>query len=184
LTWRGLAATGACAVVVTPAHQYPLGVVLGPARRRALVEWARERGGMVIEDDYDAEFRYDRVPVGCVQGLGPDVTLLIGSVSKALAPALRLGWLVAPDALRESLAAAKRSADLGTPVLDQAALAHLLATGDYDRHLRQARRRYRRRRDALVAALRANLRDCPSAVSRPACTLSSSYRPRWGRSGC
>jgi GntR family transcriptional regulator / MocR family aminotransferase len=156
-----LVATGARAVVVTPAHQYPLGVVLAPARRRALVEWARERGGLVVEDDYDAEFRYDRAPVGCVQGLGPDVTLLTGSVSKALAPALRLGWLVAPDALRGPLAAAKRTADLGTPVLDQAALAHLLATGDYDRHLRQARRRYRHRRDALVAALRARLPRLP-----------------------
>ena len=152
-----LAATDVPAVLVTPAHQYPTGVVLAPDRRAALVAWARRHGRLIVEDDYDAEFRYDRDPVGCLQGLAPDVVAHLGSVSKALAPALRLGWLAVPIERRESVRAAKAAADYGGPTLEQLAFADLLATGGYDRHLRQARRAHRRRRDALVTALRQHL---------------------------
>ena len=141
------------AVFVTPAHQFPTGVVLAPHRRAALVDWARRTGGLVVEDDYDAEFRYDRDPVGCLQGLAPDAVAYLGSVSKALAPALRLGWLAVPADHRAAVHARKAAADLGGPVLEQLAFADLLATGGYDRHLRRARRAHRQRRDALVAAL-------------------------------
>jgi len=148
---------GVPAVVVTPAHQFPTGVVLAPGRRAALVVWARRTGGLIVEDDYDAEFRYDREPVACVQGLAPDAVALVGSASKALAPGLRLGWLAVPPELRPAVAAAKAAADLGGPVLEQLAFADLLATGGYDQHLRRARRRHRQRRDALVAALARHL---------------------------
>jgi GntR family transcriptional regulator/MocR family aminotransferase len=143
--------------VVTPAHQFPLGHVLAPARRAQLVAWARETGGLVIEDDYDAEFRYDRDPVGTVQFLAPDVVALVGTVSKALAPALRLGWVAPPSAWRERIAALKFAADGGGPALEHAAFARFLATGAYDRHLRRSRRVYRQRRDATVAALAEHL---------------------------
>jgi GntR family transcriptional regulator / MocR family aminotransferase len=145
--------TQARAVMVTPAHQYPTGVVLSPRRRAELVAWAAEAGGLVLEDDYDAEFRYDRDPVGCLQALGPQRVVLLGSVSKALAPGLRLGWLVAPPALAHAVGAARAASDLGSPVLDQYVLAELLASGAYDRQLRLLRRRYRARRDALAGAL-------------------------------
>jgi GntR family transcriptional regulator/MocR family aminotransferase len=140
-------------VVTTPAHQFPTGAVLAPARRGALVAWARRTGGLVVEDDYDAEFRYDRDPVGCLQGLAPDAVALVGSVSKALAPGLRLGWLAAPPGLLPDLASAKAAADNGGPVLEQLAFAGLLSSGGYDRHLRAVRRIYRYRRDVAVEAL-------------------------------
>jgi GntR family transcriptional regulator/MocR family aminotransferase len=149
--------SGAPAVFVTPAHQFPTGVVLAPARRAALVEWARRTGGLIVEDDYDAEFRYDRDPVGCLQGVAPDAVAYIGSVSKALAPALRLGWLAVPEKWRDAVVERKAWADLGGPVLEQLAFAELLAGGGYDRHLRRARLEHRRRRDALVTALRRDL---------------------------
>jgi GntR family transcriptional regulator/MocR family aminotransferase len=152
-----LARTRLRAVLVTPAHQSPTGVVLAPARRAALIEWARRVGGLVVEDDYDAEFRYDRDPVGCLQGLAPDVVALVGSVSKALAPALRLGWLAVPPSLLGVATGAKAAADLGGPVVEQLAFARLLASGGYDRHLRRARRVYRHRRDAVVRALARHL---------------------------
>jgi GntR family transcriptional regulator / MocR family aminotransferase len=148
-----LGRTAARAVLVTPAHQYPTGVVLSPRRRAELVAWAVEVDGVVLEDDYDAEFRYDRDPVGCLQALCPQRVVLLGSVSKALAPGLRLGWLVAPPALAEVARRARATGDLGSPVIDQYALARLLASGAYDRHLRQLRRRYRARRDALATAV-------------------------------
>ncbi|RSN08538.1 GntR family transcriptional regulator [Nonomuraea sp. WAC 01424] len=141
------------AVLVTPAHQYPTGVVLSPARRAALLEWARAGDRMILEDDYDAEFRFDRDPVGCLQGLAPDQVILSGSVSKALAPGLRLGWVAAPDGLAAAIRRARGELDLGSPVIEQYALAHFLRTGGYDKHLRRMRREYRRRRDALVRAL-------------------------------
>jgi DNA-binding transcriptional MocR family regulator len=152
-----LARTPARAVLVTPAHQYPTGVVLSPRRRSALIEWARDVDALIIEDDYDGEFRYDRDPVGCLRGLAPDRVLLAGSVSKALSPALRLGWAVAPPWLAVRLRAARALHDLGSSVLDQHVLARMIASGEYARHLRVMRRRYRARRDAFVAALRERL---------------------------
>jgi len=151
--------TGSRAVLVTPAHQYPSGVVLSPARRSALVRWAERVYGVVIEDDHNPEFRYDRRPIGCLQGLGPEHVALVGSVSKSLAPGLRLGWVVAPPPLLEMLMMAKRDDDFGNPVLGQHVLARLLSDGRYDRHIRRARRRYMDRRDALVTALRRELPD-------------------------
>jgi GntR family transcriptional regulator/MocR family aminotransferase len=148
-----LAASRVAAVVVTPAHQTPTGVVLAPDRRHALASWARDRDAVIIEDDYDAEFRYDRQPVGCLQGLAPDRVASIGSVSKSLAPALRLGWIASPPWLTASLAEAKFGADRGTAALDQLALARLIESGRYDRHLRKMRSVYAGRREALLDAL-------------------------------
>ncbi|MEV4566969.1 PLP-dependent aminotransferase family protein [Nonomuraea sp. NPDC049419] len=148
---------GGDAALVTPAHQFPTGVVLSPRRRAALMEWAYAGHRLIIEDDYDAEFRFDRDPVGCLQGLAPDRVILCGSVSKALAPGLRLGWVAAPPDLAEGIRRARGELDLGSPVIEQHALAHFLRTGGYDRHLRRMRREYRRRRDALVGALAAEL---------------------------
>jgi GntR family transcriptional regulator / MocR family aminotransferase len=145
------------AVLVTPAHQCPLGMALAPARRSALLEWAAGRAGFVIEDDYDAEYRYDRAPLAALQGLAPDRVIYLGTVSKTLAPALRLGWMVLPPALVERAAEQRVLADHGAPTLDQLALARLIESGAYDRHLRQARRLYRSRRDALVAAVSRHL---------------------------
>ena len=145
------------AVLVTPAHQSPTGAALPAGRRAGLLSWARSREALVIEDDYDAEFRFDRQPLGALQGLAPDRVAYMGTVSKTLAPALRLGWLVLPERLVDAFAEQKRLADAGSPTLDQLALAHLIESGDYDRHLRQARRRYRARRDALVAAVARHL---------------------------
>jgi len=141
------------AALVTPAHQFPLGVVLAPARRRALLAWAAAGDRLVLEDDYDAELRYDRRPVASVQPLDPERVVLLGSVSKLLSPALRLGWVVAPPRVVGPLVEAKRHADLGTSVPEQAALAALLGSGAYQRHLRRARVVYQRRRRALLAAL-------------------------------
>jgi len=152
-----LAATDCRAVHVTAAHQFPLGVVLHPERRRALIAWARERDGLVIEDDYDAEHRYDRPAVGAMQALDPDRVLYQGSASKVLAPGLRLGWMVVPESLREKMIQRKRYEDMGSDILHQAAFAHLLRTGGYDRHLRRTRALYRKRRDALLAALAVEL---------------------------
>jgi GntR family transcriptional regulator/MocR family aminotransferase len=148
-----LAASDARAVVLTPAHQSPTGVVLAPQRRQALVAWANERDATIIEDDYDAEFRYDREPVGAVQGLAPDRVALLGTVSKSLAPAMRLGWIVCPAALAEAIAHEKDLDDRGSPWLDQLALATLVQSGRYDRHLRRMRASYARRRATLVDAL-------------------------------
>lgn len=152
-----LAACGARAVLLTPAHQYPTGIVLSPRRRAELIEWATTTGATVLEDDYDAEFRFDRDPVGCLQGLAPDRVVLVGSVSKSLAPGLRLGWVAAPPEIAESVRLARAELDLGSPVLEQYALAELIRTGGYDRQLRRMRREYRTRRDALVGALTEHL---------------------------
>jgi GntR family transcriptional regulator/MocR family aminotransferase len=146
-----LAASGAQVVVVTPAHQAPTGVVLTPARRHALTDWAR-RGGYVIEDDYDSEFRYDSEPVGVLQGLAPDQVFLLGTASKSLAPAVRLGWVHAPAPLVAAVAGEKEMSDRGSCTLDQLALASLLTTGRYDRHLRRMRTVYAARRTALTSA--------------------------------
>jgi GntR family transcriptional regulator / MocR family aminotransferase len=148
-----LAAAGAAAVVVTPAHQTPTGVVMTPERRHALLAWARDHDAIVIEDDYDSEFRYDREPIGTLQGLAPDRVALLGSVSKSLAPALRLGWIACPPRLAAPVAREKRYDDRGCPALDQLALAALLDSGRFDRHLRRMRPRYAARREALLQAL-------------------------------
>ncbi len=145
------------AVIVTSAHQFPTGAVMPADRRAALVAWASKRGGIVIEDDYDAEFRYDREPIGAIQGLAPDRVVYAGSASKVLAPGLRLGWLVAPASMVHAIAERKMAADLGSSALDQLAFADFLARGELDHHLRRMRPIYRRRRDTLLAALACHL---------------------------
>lgn len=145
------------AVLVTPAHQYPTGGVLPAERRKALATWAARSGALIIEDDYDAEFRYDREPIGAIQGLCLDQVVYIGSASKVLAPGLRLGWLLVPPHLVEPIATAKKAADLGSSAIDQLAFADFLSRGELDRHLRRLRPIYRRRRDAMLVALRRHL---------------------------
>ncbi|MDX2675614.1 MocR-like pyridoxine biosynthesis transcription factor PdxR [Streptomyces sp. NY05-11A] len=142
------------AALLTPAHQFPMGVPLHRDRRAAVVDWARRTGGLVLEDDYDGEFRYDRQPVGALQGLDPDHVVYLGTASKSLAPGLRLGWMVLPPGVTEEVAAAKGGVDT-SGVLDQLTLAEFITSGAYDRHVRASRTRYRRRRDALVSALAA-----------------------------
>jgi len=154
-----LAAAGIRVVLCTPAHQFPCGVALSPARREQLLRWAGDVNGLIIEDDYDAEFRYERAPLGCLQGMDPDHVALLGSVSKTLAPALRLGWVLSPPQLLTSLRGLKRDDDFGSNVIAQHVLARLLDSGQYDRHLRGLRRRYRQRRDAFVAAMGRRLPD-------------------------
>src|SRR6266705_2179176 len=148
-----VADSGAQAVVVTPAHQSPTGVVLAARRRHALVDWAQRTGGFIIEDDYDSEFRYDKEPVGVLQGLAPGHVFTIGTASKALAPAVRLGWVLAPPSLAGAVAEEKRISDRGSATLDQLALAALLESGRYDRHLRRMRALYASRRARLIAVL-------------------------------
>ena len=150
-----LARADADAVVLTPAHQHPTGVVLAGERRAALLAWLRERDAVAIEDDYDAEYRYDRAAVGALQGLEPDRVVYAGSASKTLAPALRLGWLVVPP---RAARAPSRSEKLPRRPRHRAASSStrsrdFLARGELDRHLRRMRVRYRARRDALVEAL-------------------------------
>ncbi|MFJ3923847.1 PLP-dependent aminotransferase family protein [Streptomyces sp. NPDC090022] len=139
--------------LLTPAHQFPTGGPLLPSRRTAAVEWARATGGLIVEDDYDGEFRYDRKPVGALQGLAPDHVVYGGSLSKSLSPAIRLGWLVVPDALLDPLLAAKGVREPWSSSLEQLTLADFLDSGGYDRHVRRMRARYRARRDTLTAAL-------------------------------
>jgi GntR family transcriptional regulator/MocR family aminotransferase len=148
-----LEASGAGAVVVTPAHQSPTGIVLAAERRHALVRWANRNDAFIVEDDYDSEFRYDREPIGVLQGLAPDRVFTIGTVSKALAPALRLGWVLAPPQLADAVAGQKQISDRGSSLLDQLAVAALLESGRYDRHLRRMRAVYARRRGLLIDAL-------------------------------
>ncbi len=145
------------AVLVTPAHQFPTGVVMSGARRRELLDWA-SAGGLIIEDDYDAEHRYDRPPVPALRSMWTDVCYA-GSVSKLLAPALRIGWLLVPSRQLPAIVAAKRNADLGNGVLAQFVLAHLMESGALEQQLRFLRSRHRRRRDAMIAAIRAHLPD-------------------------
>ena len=152
-----LDASGADAVLVTAAHQYPTGSVLTAERRAALVAWARRVGGTIVEDDYDAEFRYDREPIGAIQGLAPDRVIYGGSASKVLAPGLRLGWLVVPAGLVPAITAGKHAVDNGSAALDQLTFADVLERGELDHHLRRMRPIYRRRRDRLLAALERHL---------------------------
>jgi GntR family transcriptional regulator/MocR family aminotransferase len=143
----------AAAVLLTPAHQFPLGVPLAPRRRAEAVDWALAGGRLIIEDDYDGEFRYDRHPLGSLQAHAPDHVVYAGTASKTLAPGIRLAWLVVPPAFVEPLVQAKTLADRHTGVIDQLTLAELIASGAYDRHVRRSRLAYRRRRDRLIAAL-------------------------------
>lgn len=156
---HALAASDAGSVLVTPAHQYPTGVVLSPQRRRELVAWTRDGQHLVIEDDYDAEYRYDRRPVRALQPLAPASVAYTASLSKTLAPALRLGWLVPPARLHRRLVELRWATDLGSPALPQLTLAVLLRNGTLERHLRVMRARHRNRRDAAISALRARLPD-------------------------
>ncbi|WP_328990708.1 PLP-dependent aminotransferase family protein [Kribbella sp. NBC_01245] len=148
-----LVRTKATAVIVTPAHQTPTGVVLSPERRLALLRWAERMNGVVIEDDYDSEFRYDKQAVGSLQGLAADHVVSIGSVSKSLAPAIRLGWVLAPRRLVARIAEEKNRSDRGSPALDQLALARLIESGRFDRHLHRMRSVYGARRGVLVEAI-------------------------------
>jgi GntR family transcriptional regulator/MocR family aminotransferase len=141
------------AVLLTPAHQYPTGVALRPDRRAAVVDWARQAGALILEDDYDGEFRYDRQPVGALQGLDPDRVVYFGSVSKSLAPGVRLGWMVLPEELVPEIVIAKGHGDYMSSALEQLTLAEFITSGAYDRHVRSMRLHYRRRRDQLVTAL-------------------------------
>ena len=150
-----LAETRAGAMVLTPAHQFPLGALLHPDRRAAAVAWARATGGVLIEDDYDAELRYDRPPVGALQALAPDHVVYAGTTSKTLAPGLRLGWLLLPEALLEPVLALRTTEDLHVPAPEQVAFGELLVSGAFERHVRRMRSRYRARRDRLVATLAA-----------------------------
>ncbi|MFE9117044.1 PLP-dependent aminotransferase family protein [Streptomyces sp. NPDC007172] len=162
---------GVGALLMTPGHQFPIGLPLLPDRRAAAIDWARATGGLILEDDYDGEFRYDRQPaapaplrpqgkpirywkgqVGALQGLDPDRVVYMGTASKSLAPALRLGWMVLPESLVTEVAEAKGLGD-SCGALDQLTLAEFIRSGAYDRHVRGMRLRYRRRRDELVAAL-------------------------------
>lgn len=141
------------AVVVTPAHQYPTGATLRPARRHALAAWARSADALIIEDDYDGEFRYDRQPVGALQGMAPGHVAYVGSAAKTLGPALRLAWAVLPHHLAGAVAEEKLHDDYHTGALDQLALAEFIGSHGYDKHIRSCRLRYRRRRDLLAARL-------------------------------
>jgi GntR family transcriptional regulator / MocR family aminotransferase len=168
-TWAGMAVTAlhvdergaavgaipavAGAALLTPAHQYPLGAALAPERRRQVAEWAIRTGGVVIEDDYDGEFRYDRQAVGALQPLAPEHVVYAGTASKSLAPGLRLGWLALPERIAVEVVAAKRTEGRLSSSLDQLTLAELIRCGGYDRQVRRARLVYRRRRDRLVSAL-------------------------------
>jgi GntR family transcriptional regulator/MocR family aminotransferase len=154
-----LAAAGADGVALTPAHQHPTGVVLSPGRRADLVRWMTGTGAIAIEDDYDAEYRYDRAAVGALQGLAPGHVVYAGSTSKTLAPALRLGWLVVPPGLTAAVTHEKTLTDRGTARLEQLALASFIAKGELDRHLRRMRARYTARRGAVADAVSRHLPD-------------------------
>ncbi|WP_420079840.1 PLP-dependent aminotransferase family protein [Streptomyces sp. JL4002] len=144
---------GPGAVLLTPAHQFPTGAALAPARRAAVVDWARSTGGLVLEDDYDGEFRYDRQAVGALQGLDPERVVYLGTASKYLAPGLRIGWMVVPPGMVDEVLAVKGATDWTSSALEQLTLAAFITSGAYDRHVRGMRLRYRRRRDELVAAV-------------------------------
>jgi GntR family transcriptional regulator / MocR family aminotransferase len=141
------------AALLTPAHQYPLGVPLHPSRRTTILDWAQRRGGYVIEDDYDGEFRYDRQPVGALQGLDPGRVAYLGSASKSLSPVLRLGWMALPDDLVDQVIAAAGGQQFYVNGITQLTMANFIASAQYDRHIRRMRARYRRRRGVLIDAL-------------------------------
>jgi GntR family transcriptional regulator / MocR family aminotransferase len=154
-----LSEAGVDAVLVSPAHQFPTGAALTADRRSALITWARNSGSLVIEDDYDAEFRYDRAPIGALQGLSPDAVAYIGSTAKTLAPGIRLGWAVMPPNLYEIVADELNNSMRHVSGIDQLALADFITRGEFDRHLRQMRAIYKRRRDLLVSGLATHVPD-------------------------
>ena len=139
--------------MLTAAHQFPLGIALAPPRRAQAVQWASRAGGLVIEDDYDGEFRYDRQPIGAMQALAPDHVIYAGTASKSLAPGIRLGWLVLPRSLTEPVAETQALAVRNLSAIDQLTLAELIGSGAYDRHIRRSRLSYRRRRDRLLTTV-------------------------------
>jgi GntR family transcriptional regulator / MocR family aminotransferase len=149
-----LASLDVGAALLTPAHYFPHGVALHPSRRTAVIDWARRTDGYLLEDDYDGEFRYDRQPVGAVQGLDPQRVAYLGSVSKSLSPALRLGWMALPDDLIDPVIAAIGGQQFYVSAIDQLTMADFIACGQYDKHIRRMRNSYRRRRDTLVERLR------------------------------
>jgi GntR family transcriptional regulator/MocR family aminotransferase len=176
-----LAGTGVRAVLLTPAHQFPTGVVLAPQRRRELLDWAAAADALIIEDDYDAEYRYDRAPVPALQASAPGQVAYAGSTSKTLAPGMRLGWLIPPVRLHADLVEAKHASDLGSPALPQLVLAHLIATGELEQHIRGSAS------GSAAGATRCSAR-CASSCPRPACrasppgcTCSSRSRARAGQ---
>jgi GntR family transcriptional regulator / MocR family aminotransferase len=144
-------------VVITPSHQFPTGAVLSQARRKTLLDWARRRGSLVIEDDYDAEFRYDGPPVRSLHADAPDCVVYVGTTSKMLSPALRLGWILAPDGIARALADMKRRVDRGAAALDQLALASFIERGELDHHLARMRTEYSQRRIVLIEELQTQL---------------------------
>jgi GntR family transcriptional regulator/MocR family aminotransferase len=152
-----LARVGTRAVLLTPAHQFPTGVVLAPQRRRDLLDWAAGTNALIVEDDYDAEYRYDRAPVPALHASASGLVAYAGSTSKTLAPGMRLGWLIPPARLHADLVEAKYASDLGSPALPQLVLARLIASGELEQHIRLVRKRQRSRRDALLLALREHL---------------------------
>ena len=182
-----LGGADADAVVVTAAHQYPTGAVLPPARRAALVEWADRRRATIIEDDYDAEFRYDRAPVPALHASAPGLVAYAGSTSKTLAPGMRLGWLIPPARLRAELTEAKYASDLGSPALPQLVLARLIASGELEHHIRLVRKRQRSRRDALLPRSPSppprgspgrRRRTPPGVLGQPPCEIPAARRRR------
>ena len=141
------------AVLLTPAHHNPQGMSLHPSRRTAVVEWAQRTGGFVLDDDYDGEFRYDRQPVGALQALCPERVAYLGSTSKSLAQTLRLGWMALPDDLVDPVIDAAGGSQFYVDAINQLTMAEFITSGQYDRHIRKMRARYRRRRDTIVEAL-------------------------------
>jgi GntR family transcriptional regulator / MocR family aminotransferase len=169
---EALRRTGARLVLVTPAHHAPTGIVLSPTRRAELVRWARDVDGYIIEDDYDAEFRYDHHPVGAMQGIAPDRVIYCGTTSKTLAPGIRLGWTIVPSPLADQVMAVRRGTDVHSSTLLQATFACFIEAGDLDRHLRSVRRVYRQRRDALVTAVRTHFPEAtPTGIAAGMQTL-------------
>jgi GntR family transcriptional regulator / MocR family aminotransferase len=145
-------------VYATPSHQFPTGAILSLPRRLELLAWAKQRGAMIVEDDYDSEYRYGEKPIPAMQGLDQnDSVIYIGTFSKVLFPALRIAYLVVPPELVKFFAQAKRLIDRHSPLLEQCVLADFISEGHLERHLRRMRTLYTRRRQALVKSLKLRL---------------------------
>jgi GntR family transcriptional regulator/MocR family aminotransferase len=143
------------AAVVTPSHQFPLGVTMSAARRMQLLEWATKNESWIIEDDYESEFRYKGAPISSLQGLDSNGRVIyVGTFSKVLFPALRLGYAVIPPDLMDYFATVRRAMDLGPPTFYQDVVAEFIAEGHFARHTRRMRMLYHERRNTLVECLR------------------------------